>query len=113
MKKRYKTMWLKALRSGKYKQGKGALVRHGQRGGKKYCCLGVLAEIVDPSFDTTTDGNHAFLNHSFCSKVGLSRRKSGLGASGTADPKSQGFYANLNDNGVSFKRIANEIEKNL
>lgn len=35
-----KARWIEALRSGKYKQGKGAL-----RTGECNCCLGVLAEI--------------------------------------------------------------------
>ena len=39
-----KAKWLEALRSGKYEQGKGCLRDHEG----KYCCLGVLADIVDP-----------------------------------------------------------------
>lgn len=35
-----KAKWIKALRSGKFEQGSGALRREG-----KYCCLGVLAEV--------------------------------------------------------------------
>lgn len=37
-----KKRWVAALRSGKYKQGKGTLLAGG-----KYCCLGVLCEIVN------------------------------------------------------------------
>lgn len=33
--------WVEALRSGKYKQGKGCL-----RYGDNYCCLGVLCEVA-------------------------------------------------------------------
>lgn len=33
--------WVKALRSGKYKQGRGALCED-----EKYCCLGVLCEVA-------------------------------------------------------------------
>lgn len=36
-----KTLWLKALRSGKYEQGKYFLKSDGQ-----YCCLGVLCEVA-------------------------------------------------------------------
>lgn len=39
-----KAKWLEALRSGKYAQGEGALCRD-----SNYCCLGVLADIVDPN----------------------------------------------------------------
>lgn len=36
--------WVAALRSGKYKQGKGVL--RSEKG--NYCCLGVLCDIVNP-----------------------------------------------------------------
>lgn len=39
--------WVKALRSGKYKQGNGSLVEEDKYGNKKYCCLGVLGEILE------------------------------------------------------------------
>ena len=42
MDKKIKKKWLKALRSGKYKQGRDAL-----RIGNKFCCLGVLCDLVD------------------------------------------------------------------
>lgn len=35
--------WVAALRSGKYKQGKGALHR---KNGDKFCCLGVLCNLA-------------------------------------------------------------------
>jgi hypothetical protein len=41
MDKEIKQKWVEALRSGKYKQGEGALKR-----GNKYCCLGVLCSIT-------------------------------------------------------------------
>lgn len=38
-------LWVKALRSGEYKQGYGYL--HYKRGGKdKFCCLGVLCDLA-------------------------------------------------------------------
>ena len=41
MKEVVKDMWLQALRSGHYKQGKGYLCSDGE-----YCCLGVLCDIA-------------------------------------------------------------------
>jgi hypothetical protein len=41
-----KEKWIKALRSGEYTQGRGAL-RSTTKNGTCYCCLGVLADIVD------------------------------------------------------------------
>ena len=40
-----KTKWLDALRSGKYKQGRGIL----RRPDGSFCCLGVLCDIIDPN----------------------------------------------------------------
>lgn len=40
-----KAKWLEALRSGRYQQGHGAL----RSAAQCYCCLGVLADIRDPS----------------------------------------------------------------
>src|SRR3990167_9242979 len=46
MKKSYAMKWIAALRSGKYKQGKGALHQVDRSRYHKYCCLGVLCEVV-------------------------------------------------------------------
>lgn len=48
MKKELKEDWLKALRSGKYKQTKGALCKTTKDGKDGFCCLGVLADICSP-----------------------------------------------------------------
>jgi hypothetical protein len=41
MKEEWKDKWVKALRSGEYKQGRERL-----RSGNQFCCLGVLADLV-------------------------------------------------------------------
>lgn len=41
MDQRIKQLWLVALRSGKYEQGKRFL-----RAGEQYCCLGVLCDLA-------------------------------------------------------------------
>lgn len=41
MKKEWADKWVKALRSGEYKQGTGKLQQ-----GENYCCLGVLCKIL-------------------------------------------------------------------
>lgn len=43
MDKKLKKKWVKALRSGRYKQIQNTLVTNGG-----YCCLGVLARVMDP-----------------------------------------------------------------
>jgi len=45
MEQKIKEKWIAALRSGNYEQGQGAL-RRADVTGDKYCCLGVLCEIV-------------------------------------------------------------------
>lgn len=40
----YKRKWVKALRSGKFCQGRMELRSHPPRGNPEFCCLGVLRE---------------------------------------------------------------------
>lgn len=58
MDKAIKRKWVKALRSGKYKQGKGHL--KDERG--RFCCLGVLCNIIDPKgwSSSADDGGFAY-----------------------------------------------------
>lgn len=55
MKKEVAELWVKALRSGKYKQGRSALCtvvadpENPKNKTKSYCCLGVLADIASKS----------------------------------------------------------------
>ena len=39
--------WVKALRSGKYNQGRGALCQVEKDGTKNFCCLGVLCDLYN------------------------------------------------------------------
>lgn len=48
MNKQIKARWIKALRSGKYKQGVGVL----RTEDNKYCCLGVLCDLHSKSTGT-------------------------------------------------------------
>jgi len=65
MPKELKARWLKALRSGKYKQGTGALYNPEEN---SFCCLGVLnhvaldghIEIYSPDDNTPSDGSPEF-----------------------------------------------------
>lgn len=52
MKKDIAMKWVKALRSGKYKQGKTYLNKN-----DSFCCLGVLCEISEITTKTTRVGN--------------------------------------------------------
>lgn len=50
-----KKLWVEALRSGKYKQGKGSLRRVPSRSNDvdKFCCLGVLCDLHSKAFPDT------------------------------------------------------------
>lgn len=109
--------WIDALRSGKYEQGDGYLRLNDEMGGHKYCCLGVLCEIVrdkgwvkgrwegeDESF---VGGNTDFISESnywesFPPDIVWN-------LTGLADTV-QEHLATLNDNGKDFLYIADEIE---
>jgi len=51
--------WIKALRSGKYKQGKGNL----QSADGSYCCLGVACRVLIPKSKLKLDIDNILLGH--------------------------------------------------
>lgn len=115
MKKELFKKWVKALRSGKYKQTAGALIEvdseaelkdHGLCHEVNYCVVGVLADLAlekniygtDISFGD--DGDKEKLSVFTLEKVGMSE---GM----------QEKLIEMNDNKkMSFKRIAAFLEKN-
>jgi len=103
MKKSIAKKWIAALRSGKYKQGTHALKFRDE-----YCCLGVLCSISPWRYNYTqmTD-KHGMLNKILPEKV---VKWAGM-------KKATGKYTNAtslaidNDQGMSFNKIAEIIEK--
>lgn len=91
MDKKLKAKWVKALLSGKYKQGRGMLCRIEDN---SYCCLGVLGEVGDIPYIRIS----GFLDD--VSDLGL-----------TSDV--QGGLADLNDCEVPFEVIAGFIDATL
>jgi hypothetical protein len=57
--------WVKALRSGDYEQGQEYLCRGG-----KFCCLGVLCEILELPKETDTSGDQVIGRYLFGGRVG-------------------------------------------
>lgn len=103
--------WVKALRSGKYKQGNGSLIEEDEHGNKKYCCLGVLGEILECKM--MSDG--MFLDSSSMNS-GLENVPEVLNKDKYDQPSAT--LARLNDgtDGVTrrrFKGIAQWIERNI
>jgi len=108
--KKVKELWIKALRSGKFKQGTGRLFD-----GDGYCCLGVLASVVDPSKKCWDDEDSAFLvadDSEFFSVTDAKQQRKSVG-----QPLSNDLIdalVNLNDiEEASFSEIADYIEENV
>jgi hypothetical protein len=102
------TLWLKALRSNKYKQAKGVL----KNTGNEYCCLGVLCDISNLGSFTDagdydcggTDKHRRILPEAVRRWVNLKDKTGSYGVTSLTDQ---------NDfNNKTFKQIANLIEKN-
>ena len=99
MNQEIKKKWVDALRSGKYKQGRGRLKASG-----KFCCLGVLCSVVRAK---NWVGDALLPSHV--------RAKAGLDCynPGVEYHRHQISLAELNDNGTSFAEIAGLIEEQL
>lgn len=97
--------WVEALRSGKYEQGKGYLCRDG-----KYCCLGVLCEVMglEKKMDSTDEGLVVFGHHLTAALDPHARATVGL-VSALGTHKSDSL-SELNDSGLTFAQIADIIE---
>ena len=117
-----KERWLKALRSGEYKQGTGWLQMDG-----KYCCLGVLCAIVADEIDLPVEERTDVTNATIVT-YGRPNDKTdtdlpnkvveyvGLGSSDPVVEVATDYkrtLSNLNDNGMTFLEIADIIEREL
>ena len=119
MKSEIKKQWVEALRSGRYWQG-NTLLRHRRH----FCCLGVLCDLaVKARLDVTVekhgdeflyDGEVFELPMSVSQWAGLDDQSPDIGAfdldSGQYKTTS---LARINDNGATFKQIADLIEEQL
>lgn len=94
MKKQHAKKWIKALRSGEYKQAQGFLEHKGH-----FCCLGVLDNLY-PKMNLS-GGHEGYLDNFF--KIGLNSSSGYL-------IESHWSLAELNDNGYTFDEIADVIQ---
>jgi hypothetical protein len=119
-----KDRWVKALRSGKYQQGKSKLRKLATTSigdttepqQEQFCCLGVLCDLVEPKLWEKRHDEWA--NGSDEDGCGMPReelqRKLGLNKPVTRSDETTTIadkLAEMNDEGKSFKQIANWIEK--
>lgn len=119
LKPKIKKLWVDALRSGKFEQGQGRLKSHSNQ----FCCLGVLCEVhrkvtKKKGWDVDSDNTYNHERYDLPEVVAKwafenpddARDENGY------DPRlsknSLATQAN-DDKNMSFKQIANLIEKNL
>lgn len=103
--------WVKALRSGKFRQGRGNLVINDDAGNPiGYCCLGVLAIHV-LGFD---DRGSAVLHEPMRLQAGMLSDDGSVSDSLyiVIENSRYSSLAEANDGGESFESIANWIECN-
>jgi hypothetical protein len=129
MKKDIAKKWVKALRSGKYKQGQSWLKQYDKKGQERHCCLGVLCELYNDEMKKKHKKslNSKIVDGCEAQRISFNKQEQGLPSvvkkwAGMKD--SLGYFVNtnrefsecladMNDIGVKFKTIANTIEKNI
>lgn len=124
--------WVRALRSGKYKQGRNALKYKSERGVVRHCCLGVLCELYQKDHKrrlftgkiveskSNPDLPKGAVGIHFAEEDGqlpeAVRKWAGMESidgSLLLSVDDYGYYpslAEMNDDGYNFKRIADVIE---
>ncbi len=112
MKKNITTKWVKALRSGEYKQGYDRLQNPETKG---YCCLGVLCKVYEE--ETSNQMRNTLLNDEdlpfdVMKDFQVSNSTCRQAKAITIGKKNYDSLAGANDNHESFANIANWIEKN-
>jgi len=104
--KAFKKKWLKALRSGVYKQTSGRLLDIDTDDVKRHCCLGVACKVVGYS-DRKIDDEGLLMGKDYRKAPKI------LHGDDEINPVVKKL-TEMNDSGkYGFKRIANWIEKNL
>lgn len=115
-----KQKWIAALRSGKIRQGKGALARPDDNKHLRRCCLGVLCDLVEGvKRDKITDTEDRATYH-FEGTTGTSYLPYALANELRLDRPTQRELAKMNDGDSlldikpkSFREIADWIDANL
>ena len=117
-----KEQWLKALRSGKYEQTSGFLCEVDSDAEESFCCLGVLFDIAGGEVGGEWSEPKSVFKFSPLARKAIvkSSRSSdssmlpnGFTKFSKLSKYTQNELAEMNDNGWSFEKIANWIERNL
>ena len=102
-----KARWVEALRSGKYKQGRGVL----RSLNDEFCCLGVLCDVAGVEWVPSSNSGECAYAAIFEGDDSVLMLPRELGRR-LASPH-QVDLSNRNDKGASFADIADYIEANL
>jgi hypothetical protein len=112
MNKRIKKLWIKALRSGEFRQTTSTL-REGSGKSARYCCLGVLCELHRRHSKTPA----RWTGDQYAGEVAtLALEVQGWAGMDDDNPivkPKKNTLAGLNDDGEDFSYIADVIEKYL
>jgi len=106
--------WVAALRSGEYKQGQRALRYEDLTGETRHCCLGVLCELA--GIEITNSQDKLPRAYPAAQWLGIETTtdnlENGVTVVGSLDgePPTMHYLSGINDQGVSFERIADLIE---
>lgn len=114
---KWKKRWVKALRSGKYKQDTGQL-----KSNEGFCCLGVLCDVVskypksggggswiDGDFKFGNDSNGGVVPRTVRAVVGLTEGNPEVASGG----KKLSLSMWNDERGFTFEQIANIVEREL
>lgn len=100
-----KTKWVAALRSGKYEQGQKRL----RSDDDKYCCLGVLCDVINPNVWRRHEFTNEFMWGDSCNTVFFYTKELKELKLNDSD---QAYFMGLNDQEKhSFSEIADYIER--
>lgn len=97
--------WIAALRSGDYKQGCKALCVEDDHGQRSYCCLGVLADLVDSTWNKQRD------EEDVVTWLSRGEHHDQFLPGDMVDDDVQALLSELNDFGSTFEEIADRIER--
>jgi hypothetical protein len=106
--------WIEALRSGKYKQGKGYLAAMKKDGSTEYCCLGVACEVaIEHGAKVPKKRKENEWAYGNQMRTGFMPKEvvEWFGLPDWNPVVSNLALSEWNDDGVSFKRIATMIER--
>ena len=113
MNQEVKKIWVEALRSGKYQQGRGKLKRSDDLK-PTYCCLGVLCEVAYPN-DANYHADLTVPTEETLKLAGLKYDGMDIKTFRKLWMMNDGHDDNVHNDGkfYNFKEIANWIEENL